>query len=395
MESRLESTTDATGAADDQDPAPTPSRPPRSGPDGRRRPDEEYLADYYRWLADAEFRDHDPLYERVARAMADEPALLDRLAPLAEPKFVPVLVNAAVHDLVLREPDQPLAAVYRAGEGDPWPAYRALLVERFDELADLVRHRSIQTNEVGRVAALLPALAEVHRGAGRPLALVELGPSAGLNLLLDRYGVTYRDRSGRALRTVGPATSPVQLDCDLLGETPALGATAPPIAWRVGLDRRPIDVRDPAARRWLQACLWPSARDRGRRLEAALSIAVDDPPDVRAGDAVAGLADLLGEAPPTLQVVVAATWVLAYLDDDQRRSLAEVLAGAGRPVAMVTGEYPGVAPWVPDPPRPPHAAAGTGATLVGLGRWDRGAVDARALAWMQAHGRWLDWFAPG
>lgn len=379
--------------ADEQD-AAAPTRPPRSGPDGERRPDEEYLADYYRWLADAEFHDHEPLYERVAHAMAEEPALLDRLAPLAEPKFVPVLVNAAVHDLVLREPDQPLAAVYRTGDGDPWPAYRALLVERFDELAELVRHRSIQTNEVGRTTAVVPALAEVHRATGHPLALVELGPSAGLNLVPDRYAVTYRDPGGRPVGRVGPAGSPVQLTCALVGATPALGDRPPPIAWRAGLDRRPIDVRDPDARRWLQACLWPSARDRAERLEAALSLAVHDPPDLRTGDAVADLPALLAEVPTGLQVVVVATWVLAYLDDDDRHRLAAVLAGAGRPVAMITGEYPGVAPWIPDAPRPPNAPVGTGATLVGLGRWDGDATEARALGWMQAHGRWLDWFDP-
>ena len=70
-----------------------------------------------------------------------------------------------------------------------------------------MRTRSIQTNEVGRSAALLPALAVVRAGAlavgdDRPLALVELGPSAGLNLLLDRYAVTYR-RDGAVVATVG------------------------------------------------------------------------------------------------------------------------------------------------------------------------------------------------
>lgn len=90
----------APGADDERtdaptvDPAARPTRPPRSGPGGVRRPDEEYLADYCRWLADAEMRGHEPIYERIVRALADDPELLDRLAPLAEPKFVPVLLNA-------------------------------------------------------------------------------------------------------------------------------------------------------------------------------------------------------------------------------------------------------------------------------------------------------------
>jgi hypothetical protein len=355
-----------------------------------------YLADYCRWLADAEFRGHAPLYEAVARGLAGDTELLERLAPLAEPKFVPVLLNAAVHDLVLREPDQPLATIYRTGTGDPWPPYRALVRDRFDELAEMVGTRVIQTNEVGRSAAVRPALEAVSTRAGRPLALVELGPSAGLNLLADRYAVTYVDAATDppTQTSVGPPGSPVQLRCELIGPArPPPPAGELVVAWRAGIDRRPVDARDTDARRWLRACLWPGQRERAARLDAALAIARAEPPDLRSGDAVATLPEVLAEAPAhgEAALVVLATWVLAYLADDERAALADVLTGAGRPVWFVTAEYPGVAPWVPAPSRPTSAGAGTGATLVGLALWDGGLVEAQPLAWMQAHGTWLDW----
>jgi len=124
-------------------------------------------------------------------------------------------------------------------------------------------------------------------------------------------------------------------------------------------------------------------------------VAATAPPDLRAGDAVDDLPALLAEVPADLPVVVTATWVLAYLPAERRAALEDVLRSAGRPVAMITGDYPGVVPWVPDPPRAVAAPAGTGATLVGLGRWDDGVrTEARPLAWMHAHGRWLDWLQP-
>ena len=74
---------------------------------------------------------------------------------------------------------------------DPWGVFRAILEERGDWLVRFVRERTVQTNEVQRCWALLPIFLTVARTVARPLALVELGASAGLNLLWDRYAYSY------------------------------------------------------------------------------------------------------------------------------------------------------------------------------------------------------------
>ena len=210
--------------------------------------DVEELASFYRYLADAEFDGYCDLYATLARSMADDRELLERVVTLAPAaKVIPILLFAAVHDLVLAEPDAPLASIYGGGSGDPWPPFRSLLEERFADLATLVSTRTIQTNEVGRAAVLLPVLDTVHRATGRPLALVEIGPSAGLNLLLDRFGYRY-DLPAGATFDAGDPASPVQLTCAVRGPwSPPLTAVTPPIASRQGIDLSPVDVTDPIA----------------------------------------------------------------------------------------------------------------------------------------------------
>ncbi|HWP65341.1 MAG TPA: DUF2332 family protein, partial [Candidatus Limnocylindria bacterium] len=150
------------------------------------------FARFLRVWADSELRGYCPLYDAIARALADDTALLERLVDVApREKIVPVLLFAAVKSLVDVEPASPLARIYAGEPGDPWPPFRAVLETRFDEIAHLLRTRRTQTNEVGRASALLPALGVIARRAGRPLALIEIGPSAGLNLLLDRFAYDY------------------------------------------------------------------------------------------------------------------------------------------------------------------------------------------------------------
>jgi hypothetical protein len=355
--------------------------------------DPDALASLYRYMAESEFRGYCPIYERIALALANDHELLTRIAAAADgAKLVPVLLNAAVHDLVLGEPDQELAQIYASGDGDPWPAYRRLVVERFDELVAVMRRRSIQTNEVGRAAVLLPALGRIHAQFARPLELIEIGCSAGLNLYLDRFHYAYSDG-----RSWGDPHSPVQLGCEVLGPTPPpVPHPSLPIARREGIDLDPVDVTDPADRRWLQACLWPQLPERAERLAAAIALAESDPPRIHRGDALDLIAEVIRAGDPDNVTVVFATWVLAYFPTDARVRLASILEDLGRerPLALVTGEYPGVASWVPAPARPCAAGETKGASVLGALSNADGSWTAEVLAWMHAHGQWIDWLAP-
>lgn len=351
------------------------------------------LAAFYRFLAESEFDGYCDLYAHLARSLADDRELLERVVTMAPgPKLLPVLLFAAVHAIVLGEPHLELAACYRDDPGAPadaWPPFRSLVVERFDELAELVATRTIQTNEVGRSAVLLPAFTAVARAAGRPLTLVELGPSAGLNLLFDRYAVTYSDGI-----TVGDADAAVQLACEVRGRLgPPRDGTAPSVRARVGIDLAPVDVTDPEACRWLEACVWPRLTDRAHRLRAAIDLARTAPPDLRTGNALDLLGAVVDRSDPDTVVCVFATWVLAYFSHDERAELGALLdeLGARRDLALVTAEYPSIAPFIDRPERPADAGEGRAATVVGISTWLDGRRSSRPVAWCHAHGAWIDW----
>ena len=188
------------------------------------------LAGIFRFLAEVEFPGYSPLYEHLATRIADELWIPALISQHNRSSFAAVLFLDCVRELTLDDPSLPLARRYdEIVDGadpldpDPWPMFRELVAARRDELAALLEDRTIQTNEVGRSAALMPAFTAVAERFDRPLALIEIGCSAGLNLFFDRFHIDYG--AGGA---VGPADSPVRLTCAIRGELwPPVPTTAP------------------------------------------------------------------------------------------------------------------------------------------------------------------------
>lgn len=323
------------------------------------------------------------LYERLVRAAADDPEIL-RLMRRAQPaQRQPMLLLAAVHDELLRNPDHPLAAYYESvtgkpGEGtDPYPAFTDFCRERSNELRSLIATRSVQTNETGRCAALLPCFAAVSDGSA-PLSLIELGPSAGLNLGWDRYAYRYvaGDDDESAL-VAGDHGSAVQVSCRLRGHgVPPLPGRLPEVAWRVGIDVSPVNLEDPDDVRWLRACVWPHQRERAERLKRAIELSRAQPVRLIRGDALELVDEAIAQAPEGTTVCVFHSVLLAYFTDGQVNALRSILAE--RPnVAWIACEPPGV--------------------LAGQREKDHLAVtlgyggDVRIVARAGFHGEWLEW----
>ncbi|MEY8039719.1 DUF2332 domain-containing protein [Saccharopolyspora cebuensis] len=298
-------------------------------------------------------RGRSPAYGRLAEAVAADTGVLDFLDGLPVAKRQPNLLFAA--------------ARYLLGTPPGIDAVRRLVRERADELAAVLRARRTQTNEPARCATLLPALA----GLPEPLALLEVGASAGLTLLPDHYSYDY---AGHAL--AGDPGAPT-LACRPHGPVP-LPDRLPTVAWRRGLDVNPLDPADADDARWLECLVWPGEGDREARLRAALDLARRHPVPVHRGDLVDDLARVAADAPSGATLVVYHSAVLAYVDAGTRRAFAAAVRDLG--AVWLSNEAPGVLP-------------GTEAT----GRHEDPFLLVRdgreVLAATDPHGTWIDWSA--
>lgn len=324
--------------------------------------------------------DGSPLYERLCRQIAADPELLALASEVPTDRATANVFLAAVHRTLFEHPDHPLGAYYptvsddlRRPDSDIGAALVSFCAQHADELRPLLRTRRTQTNSVRRSAALYPAVAHVAQQVSAPLALVELGPSAGLNLLLDRYEYDY-DGS-----VTGNCGSSVTVESELRGErVPPLPDDPPVIHSRVGIDRNPMDVTDPDDAAWLRALVWPDQPARHRALDAAIEVAREDPPRIVEGDLLEDLPAVLDEIPSDVPVCVFDTLVLYQVPTEVRERLTDTIEAYARE-------------------RPLHWLAGEdefgdhdGIRLEWT-REDEGGVETTLLGAFEQHGRWVEW----
>jgi len=405
------------------------------------------LAEQFRHFATGAGRDGAPLYEQLCDAIAEDARVLELVAASHPSQRRPNILLAAVHYLLLAGVDHPLGALYPtvsewrassshwqavphsftslADRGDGARARRdaaacddggaagsdhagddggakadayALFkdfVRRFGpDLVALMTSRSTQTNEVGRCSALLPALSLVAARWDQPLALIDLGTSAGLNLLFDRYAYHYSAPAldDRPPLWAGDARSPVQLEAELRHRRPA-SLTLPAVAFRLGVDRDPADPMDDDRSLWLLACQWPDHVDRFHRLHQALVLARSsaDRPRLLVADAVEDLRSLADQAPTGCRLCILHSWMAAYLTPDEQVELGTQIGviARQRPVSWIFAESRYETPGLPHPADTNPVMPG--ATSLVLVESDGDSQRAEALAGMHPHGRWIHW----
>lgn len=297
---------------------------------------ESATAAWYRRFGTVDAPGNSDCYAEWSVAIAADAELIRRIDEWPHNKRQPLLMLAA--------------ARFLGAQISPYREFRTFLDSHWDAISRTVLSRATQTNEAGRCATLLPSLARIAAAEGQPLALIEVGASAGLNLFPDSYGYEFSPggtgpddggpagsdgASAQATRLVPsgaePGTFPV-LRCTVAGPAP-LPDELPRVVWRAGIDLNPLDVRNPDDVAWLEALIWPEQDFRRERLRKAVAIAQADPPLLVAGDLNEQLVALAEQAPPDATLVVFHSAVMAYLDaegrDRFRDTIAELAAGRG------------------------------------------------------------------
>lgn len=294
-------------------------------------------------------------YARIARGVADDAHLVGLVASLpAGNKRQPNLLLGAVRFL--------------GGPVGEWAGFRAFVVEHWDRVRSVVLERLTQTNEARRCAVLLPVLAQLPG----PLALLEVGSSAGLCLYPDRY--RYRFGAGP---WVGPADSGVALECAVSGPVP-VPERVPEVVWRGGVDLNPLDPGSADDVRWLESLIWPGPQEAARRerLRGAAGVAAAEPAQVVAGDLVQALPELASRVPAEATLVVFHSAVAAYLSEADRDAFVDVVRSL--PGHWVSNEGWKVFPWW-EGARPPREGMFTVA------------LDERVVAHAGEHGQEVVW----
>lgn len=259
-------------------------------------------ADWFRRFAESEGRESQR-YREWALAIADDDQLLAKIVRLPVPKRQPVLILTCA-----RVAGVPLV---------PFAAARADFLALWPRIAKLAKSRSTQTNDPRRCTPLLVA---VNNVVG-PIALIEVGASAGLTLVPDRYSYAWTARGRRFVSDplTGPSSVTVSAELTGWGANPP---KIPTIVYREGIDLSPLNVLDASDREWLDALVWPEQHDRREMVNAAAELVAADPPRMTAGDALDELRHAVARArraAPKATIVIWSPAVLVYLDPARRR----------------------------------------------------------------------------
>ncbi len=319
-----------------------------------------------------------PLYASLADGISNDPDLL-ALASSATHRPIPNLLFGAVHYLLLRGANDKLSSFYpsmtrefRSGI-DAYPYFRAFCLEYEHNIRDLLSSRLVQTNEVARCSYLLPAFAFIAgQNPGFPLSIVDIGASAGLHLLWNRYCYEYN------IKVVGDELSRVRIRAKVRGgNPPPIPNIFPRIAFQIGLDLNPVHLTDPDSALWLRALVWPEHKARAIQLKAATKLAIDNPPSLIAGDALETLPSVLNQVPPDSTLCIFHAHTLNQFSLDERARFDSLL-----------DEY--------SMENDVHLLSAEMLTRVDYGTLNLvsirgGAREYRKLADVDAHGSWLEW----
>ena len=316
------------------------------------------IPDLYEWFA-KEVAPSSPAWARVSRQVATTPALASRLDALPPSARQPNLFFGALKFL--------------HGPLDAGPSLPGWVERHWAAIELLVTTRFTQTNEVGRCAVTAPVLASLPQ----PIALIEVGMSAGLGLFPDLYG--YRWTLEDSTVVTGGTSGPVTIECTVTGT--GLPLAVPDVVWRAGIDRNPLDPQDPDDAAWLRALVWPGEDARETRLAAALETVAGREALRVAGDITEALPGVVASAPPGATVVVVHSATLAYLSREARARHLALLTELG--VHWVTNEGASVVAGVRD-----ALPAGFSDDLRPCFVL---ALDGVPLARVGSHGQWLEW----
>lgn len=264
------------------------------------------------------------LYEFLSVKVSQDNEILRMCATARSGQPIPNLLFGAIHYLLLKGKKHPLRAYYpslglphKIIDDHTFDYFKDFCHVYQGEIIAIMKNKLVQTNEVRRCAYLYPIFSYIYSKVEKPLSLIEIGTSAGLQLLWDKYSYTYGDG-----KVYGDKNSDVHITSEIKGKhTPAFSAEMPPVANRIGIDLHISDVSNSHDLLWLQSLIWPEHRERLTLLKSAASYLKDHSIELIEGNGVVLLTDIVKTLPEDTVICIFHTHVANQMSRELKNTL--------------------------------------------------------------------------
>ncbi|MBP1969136.1 hypothetical protein J2Z83_001239 [Virgibacillus natechei] len=290
------------------------------------------ISERFKVFAHRECRGSSDLYEYLSEHIAMDEKLLAICTKVQQGQPIPNLFFGAVHYLLLKGTEHGLKDFYESIVESPkkteqcFPYFKDFCQLNKDEIISVMKSRLVQTNEVRRCSYLYPSFSFVYEKVKKPLALIEIGTSAGLQLLWDKYSYSYETDV-----VYGNNYSTVHINGQVKGERlPYLPNNSPPVACRIGIDLHVSDLNSAEDYLWLKALIWPEHTERRDLLASAADYVKINHINFVEGDGVALLPDILKGIPEDAVICVFHTHVANQLSKQDKVQLLQHIKNSGK-----------------------------------------------------------------
>ena len=338
--------------------------------------DNEVLSETFLTFAEKECKGSSLLYEYLSMKISKDDKLLTSCKNAGEGQPIPNLLFGAVHSLLLKGEEHPLKEFYPSIVSNPklykdsFEYFRDFCFKYRNEIESILKNRLVQTNEVRRCAYLYPVFCTIYEMVKKPLALIEIGTSAGLQLLWDKYSYSYGQDD-----IYGDTDSQLNISAEIKGENiPFLHSTPPPVSTRIGIDLNTIDLSDEDEKLWLKSLIWTDHKERLFMFEEAVSYIKKVPVSLVDGDGISLLSKFVNNISENSVICIFHTHVANQMPLEMKKQLLQIVEAIGRERDVF------------------HIYNNILDRYLHLDYYLNGIECKNIIAETDGHGRWFEWF---
>ncbi|MFC4403778.1 DUF2332 domain-containing protein [Gracilibacillus xinjiangensis] len=290
------------------------------------------LSERFRNFAERECKGSSSLYENLSHKIAEDSEILELCSHAKEGQPVPNLLFGAVHFLLIKGKEHPLSGYYPSlvdhplDTGEAFPHFKDFCRTYEKEITTILTNKFVQTNEVRRCAYLYPCFCYMFSKAKKPLSLIEIGTSAGLQLLWDKYSYSYGTNE-----IYGDKNSAVHVTSKIKGgKIPSCLLDMPPVASKIGIDLHISDIKNMEDYLWLKSLIWPEHKERLELFERAATCFKENSVELLEGDGIELLSDVVETIPNDTIIGIFHTHVANQIPDDLKHILIDIVRRIGQ-----------------------------------------------------------------